>query len=125
MGSMPFLSQTAYVSNIFSDYSPYQERIRFEMESIIFPGESLGCPTGFSMASSGSWCVDLNECLDSPCSHLCTNLVGAYSCSCPGGYAIAGDGHNCVDIDECTTEQYDCPVGLSCKNIPGGYKCGV
>ena len=48
-----------------------------------------------------------------------------FSCSCPGGYAIAGDGHNCVDIDECATEQYDCPVGLSCKNIPGGYKCGV
>ena len=61
-GQMSFLSQTLYVTNIEIDYSPFDERCTFEMEATVFPGESLGCPTGFEMADSGAWCSDLNEC---------------------------------------------------------------
>uniref|UniRef100_A0A803NBS1 EGF-like domain-containing protein n=1 Tax=Chenopodium quinoa TaxID=63459 RepID=A0A803NBS1_CHEQI len=38
-------------------------------------------------------CSDINECADpssSPCSMICTNIPGNYTCSCPSGYA--GDG---------------------------------
>ena len=62
LGAMPFLSQTLYVSNVVTEYSPYDERVRFELESTIFPGDSLGCPDGFSMAESGAWCTDVDEC---------------------------------------------------------------
>ncbi|KAJ1366550.1 hypothetical protein KIN20_027231 [Parelaphostrongylus tenuis] len=41
-------------------------------------------------------CVDVNECLFSPCHHLatCTNIPGSFVCSCPTGYA--GDGKTCI-----------------------------
>ena len=37
--------------------------------------------------------TDINECADkdsSPCSMICTNTHGNYTCSCPSGYT--GDG---------------------------------
>jgi len=72
-GQMPYLSQTVYVSNIVTEYSPYSERITFEMDSTVFPGESLGCPTGFEMAETGAWCTDLDECQSSQ--DRCLNIA--------------------------------------------------
>ncbi|XGW14233.1 hypothetical protein V3C99_000510 [Haemonchus contortus] len=53
------------------------------------------CKHGYEQRKDGK-CVDVNECLSSPCHHLatCTNLLGSFACTCPDGYA--GDGKTCI-----------------------------
>ncbi|KAJ6709283.1 WALL-ASSOCIATED RECEPTOR KINASE-LIKE 21 [Salix koriyanagi] len=47
-------------------------------------------------------CLDIDECTDATvnhnCTHICTNLIGNYTCSCPKGYQ--GDGRK--NGDTCT-----------------------
>ncbi|KAG5250796.1 wall-associated receptor kinase [Salix suchowensis] len=47
-------------------------------------------------------CLDIDECTDATinhnCTHICTNLIGNYTCSCPKGYQ--GDGRK--NGDSCT-----------------------
>ncbi|RZC44398.1 hypothetical protein C5167_037353 [Papaver somniferum] len=58
------------------------------------PGYSCTCNTGFMgnpYLSPG--CQDVDECEDqhkNPCSGICTNTIGSYSCTCPQGHH--GDG---------------------------------
>ncbi|XP_033759151.1 fibropellin-1-like [Pecten maximus] len=39
--------------------------------------------------------LDVNECLDLPCSHICTNVPGSYTCACPTGFELGIDRHTC------------------------------
>lgn len=64
-------------------------------------------------------CVDINECLDSPCDHTCTNSAGGYSCSCDAGYLSTGD--KCSDINECDT--FGCGNNATCANLVPGFSC--
>lgn len=48
---------------------------------------NCGCPKGFRKSGYRGECVDINECLDSPCdSNLnCINTPGGYQCVCANG----------------------------------------
>jgi len=39
--------------------------------------------------------IDIDECLSSPCEHMCTNTVGSFQCSCSGGYQLGSNGKSC------------------------------
>ncbi|KAI0981542.1 hypothetical protein GJ496_005296 [Pomphorhynchus laevis] len=50
-----------------------------------------GCPPGYHEINDGQTCIDIDECLDNPCSHgtSCINTFGGYRCIrniCPQGY---------------------------------------
>ena len=71
----------------------------------------------------------------------CKNTIGSYECQCRSGYR--GSGRICngnisyisnmalnimfltTDIDECDTGLNSCPEGSNCRNLVGGYSCGV
>lgn len=81
------------------------------------------CNNGFRVDSSGSQCIDINECdLDpKPCDFDCRNTHGSFICSCPSGYIIDSDGRKCQDVDECKTGKHNCPQ--SCVNTRGSFEC--
>ncbi|KAG0477466.1 hypothetical protein HPP92_013901 [Vanilla planifolia] len=64
------------------------------INSTNLPGYRCICQSGFSgNPYLGDGCQDIDECADeatSPCSSICENEPGSYTCSCPGGYT--GDG---------------------------------
>ena len=39
--------------------------------------------------------VDVDECINSDCEHICTNIDGSYICSCIDGYSLDENGRNC------------------------------
>ncbi|KAI6201251.1 EGF-like domain-containing protein [Aphelenchoides besseyi] len=55
------------------------------------------CFEGYERAHNSSQCVDVNECLLSPCdmSAICTNLDGTFRCQCVDGYV--GNGVECKE----------------------------
>ncbi|VDM63741.1 unnamed protein product [Angiostrongylus costaricensis] len=55
------------------------------------------CKHGYVDDTNGN-CIDVNECLFSPCHHLatCTNLPGSFVCTCPAEYV--GDGKTCIQL---------------------------
>lgn len=56
----------------------------FNYSSLFTSGGDFECPAGYDLDNAGSWCNDVDECVTmKPCSHTCTNLVGAFLCSCP------------------------------------------
>ncbi|XP_039615423.1 fibrillin-2 isoform X1 [Polypterus senegalus] len=81
------------------------------------------CQLGYVMDLTGTTCVDMNECLQSPkpCSFICKNIEGSYLCSCPHGYILQDDGKTCRDLDECQTKQHNCQ--FLCVNTIGGFTC--
>ncbi|CAO2594141.1 Fbn2, partial [Lemmus lemmus] len=52
------------------------------------------CKVGYTTDISGTACVDLDECSQSPkpCNFICKNTEGSYQCSCPRGYVLQEDG---------------------------------
>ena len=40
--------------------------------------------------------LDIDECEENPCHHMCFNSEGSYSCSCRISYIIQLDGHTCL-----------------------------
>jgi len=46
--------------------------------------------------------IDIDECLNTFCSHGCTNTDGSYICSCPDGLFLDDNGRSCSGIIECT-----------------------
>lgn len=42
--------------------------------------------------------ADIDECLSSPCEHICTNLVGSFQCSCNTGYQLDFNQRSCRGI---------------------------
>ncbi|CAD5220901.1 unnamed protein product [Bursaphelenchus xylophilus] len=60
------------------------------------PGSySCECFEGYEKAHNSTTCVDINECLLSPCdsSAVCTNLDGTFQCKCVDGFV--GNGIEC------------------------------
>ncbi|XP_055962583.1 hemicentin-1 [Sorex fumeus] len=124
-GRMPFLVETLQASALEADYNPLDESLAFRVHAAISKGErSNQCPAGFTLDSVGPFCTDEDECAaGTPCSHVCHNAMGTYSCSCPPGLAIAADGRTCSDIDECALDGHSCPPTQACDNTIGSYRC--
>ncbi|XP_016101547.1 fibrillin-2b [Sinocyclocheilus grahami] len=81
------------------------------------------CNVGYTDDFTGTSCVDMDECSQSPkpCNFLCKNTEGSYLCSCPRGYILQPDGKTCKDLDECSTKQHNCQ--FLCVNTIGGFTC--
>ncbi|XP_071399443.1 fibrillin-2b [Centroberyx affinis] len=81
------------------------------------------CNVGYKTDFTGTACVDMDECAQSPkpCNFLCKNTEGSYLCSCPRGYTLQPDGKTCKDLDECATKQHNCQ--FLCVNTIGGFTC--
>ncbi|XP_018574078.1 fibrillin-2-like [Anoplophora glabripennis] len=81
------------------------------------------CPRGFKLSTSGTYCLDSDECEDdSKCTEGCQNLVGGYRCGCPEGYVLHYHFNQCVDENEC--QNNPCGSSGTCFNTPGSYRCG-
>ena len=39
--------------------------------------------------------IDIDECLSSPCEHICSNTLGSFQCSCNSGYQLDFNGRSC------------------------------
>ncbi|KAI8480944.1 hypothetical protein Bbelb_413170 [Branchiostoma belcheri] len=76
------------------------------------------CPPGYE--GNGTICQDVDECETNRCQHVCTNLIGNFTCDCYAGYYIADNGFECYDIDECSLPN-NC--SQRCDNTDGSYKC--
>ncbi|KAM9367882.1 fibrillin-2 [Phaethornis superciliosus] len=81
------------------------------------------CKIGYTTDISGTSCIDLDECSQSPkpCNFICKNSEGSYQCSCPRGYILQEDAKSCKDLDECQTKQHNCQ--FLCVNTLGGFTC--
>ncbi|XP_076373655.1 fibrillin-1-like isoform X1 [Tachypleus tridentatus] len=85
------------------------------------------CPRGYITDSSGTSCVDTNECLDdTKCQYGCQNMAGGYRCACPEGYLQHYYWNQCVEIGT-----FDGTVNAGCQSSqcvfgcsPGGASCG-
>ncbi|KAF3697073.1 Fibulin-2 [Channa argus] len=80
------------------------------------------CQRGYQYDSFRRMCVDVNECLATPCSQECANIYGSYQCYCRQGYYLREDGHTCDDIDECS-QSIGHLCTYRCVNVPGSYQC--
>ena len=80
-----------------------------------------GCPTGYSLHSSGE-CRDEDECNEeTDCQHTCVNTDGSFYCTCNEGYELASDGYSCDDVNECLDLNGGCEFG--CLDNIGSYQC--
>ncbi|XP_064612216.1 fibulin-5-like, partial [Liolophura sinensis] len=52
------------------------------------------CKAGQTVNPNGS-CSDIDECQENPCTGLCTNTDGSFTCSCLTGYKLLSDRLNC------------------------------
>ena len=41
---------------------------------------------------------DIDECMEDPCDHNCTNTDGSFTCSCNNGYELDENGRSCNGI---------------------------
>lgn len=81
------------------------------------------CPRRFKLDSTGTYCIDADECLDdTKCPEGCQNLVGGYRCGCPEGYVLHYYYNQCVDDNECSNNP--CGGTGNCFNTPGSFRCG-
>lgn len=56
-------------------------------------GYECTCRPGFKVnVINKHLCDDVDECLDRPCSQICTNTYGSYHCSCQEGYVSRENG---------------------------------
>ena len=69
-----------------------------------------------------SVCVDVDECVNSPCDRNanCFNNPGSFSCSCSTRYV--GDGFSCL-VDDCATGYHNCHINATCENFEGLFNC--
>ena len=111
------------------------------------------CPDGFNWDTTGSDCVDENECdggtHDCSVDEVCVNSEGSFSCviadcsvlgcshtctqgqlpcTCPQDLSLAEDALTCVDQDECALNLDHCPQDSHCVNTRKqtdvrGYYC--
>ncbi|XP_054548958.1 fibrillin-3 isoform X3 [Talpa occidentalis] len=80
------------------------------------------CPLGYQLDSTGSRCVDTDECsVGHPCGEgTCTNVIGGFECACADGFE-PGPTITCEDIDECAQNPLLC--AFRCHNTEGSYVC--
>lgn len=76
------------------------------------------CADGYMLAPDERTCLDVDECLGSPCEQICVNALGTFECQCHEGYYINDKGE-CEDIDECIND----PCEHACENTPGSHIC--
>ncbi|XP_076459739.1 uncharacterized protein LOC143292928 [Babylonia areolata] len=81
------------------------------------------CLDGFQQDSDDSTrCVDIDECAGTtPCSSVCKNIPGTYTCDCHDGYRLNSDGISCDDINECAEKTDGCQQ--ECVNTEGSFQC--
>ena len=72
------------------------------------------CEPGYIF--SNNECVDIDECLNSPCepTAICINTIGAYQCQCPPGTVPDAFGR-CRSSDQCLSDN-DCLKTATCNN---------
>eukprot|EP00794_Sanderia_malayensis_P006995 gene6995-7780_t len=82
------------------------------------------CSAGYECVDrcsvDGYSCIDIDECLSSPCQNnaTCSNLVNKYTCTCLPGYA----GVNCeIEVNEC--ESNPCQNGGTCNDLVNRFTC--
>lgn len=81
------------------------------------------CPRGYTTDSTGTMCIDTDECVDSTrCQHGCENMVGGYRCACPEGFLQHYYWNQCVDDNECSGPASACGSAM-CLNTVGSYSC--
>lgn len=80
------------------------------------------CPSGF-LGNGIDFCVDLDECINSPCQRYasCNNTEGSYSCTCNTGFSPVES--QCEDINECLSQSHSCTANQICENTIGSYLC--
>ncbi|CAH2316004.1 hemicentin-2 [Pelobates cultripes] len=124
LGHQRKLTQQVHVGSIRSTYLPGSEELRFQLKASVRQGMNGGaCPAGF-LQTGDSYCTDEDECeTHMPCSHICHNVLGSFSCSCPSGYMLSSDRKNCRDVDECGLGSHHCKAGQECVNVAGSYQC--
>ena len=82
------------------------------------------CAPGYVKSYDGS-CMNVNECLQSPCSDknsFCVDTEGSYFCTCKKG--LIGDGKflvGCIDANECIFDP--CDQNAVCENSFGSFQC--
>lgn len=78
---------------------------------------SVECSSGYKFDQHAGTCVDIDECLQSPCQHYCRNHGGGYECYCRRGFKAIGN--ICTDINECERN----PCSYECVNVVGSFRC--
>ncbi|XP_030626803.1 thrombomodulin-like [Chanos chanos] len=69
------------------------------------------CESGYEM--NNNKCIDIDECVNSPCEHSCVNTESSYYCTCFDGYIISSeDGNRC----ELHCSQRECPAVCDVNN---------
>ncbi|XP_078603491.1 uncharacterized protein LOC144877475 isoform X1 [Branchiostoma floridae x Branchiostoma japonicum] len=97
------------------------------------PGYRQTLDVSYMCMRNGSWhtpldlgngdvqpCIDIDECLSSPCRNnaTCTNLENSYSCECVPGFT----GNDCdEEINECQSDP--CQNGGYCSDDVNDYNC--
>ncbi|XP_064187167.1 thrombomodulin-like [Anguilla rostrata] len=95
-------------------------------------GVACSCAPGFEMVRGK--CMDIDECSDGTCEHICTNTQGGYNCSCSKGYKqMSTDSHRCelhCPSEECTAvcdkndpTKCSCPFGYILDQSENGSFC--
>ncbi|KFP19291.1 Hemicentin-2, partial [Egretta garzetta] len=91
MGLQPPRVQHVRVSAVETSFDPASEELRFQLRASLDAGADRDqCPPGFVLGPQQLYCLDVNECLQSPppCAFECRNLRGSYECLCPPGRTL-------------------------------------
>ncbi|KAK3579903.1 hypothetical protein CHS0354_031421 [Potamilus streckersoni] len=78
------------------------------------------CAKGFQLSNEGTKCLDIDECVSSPCSQSCSNFDGGFSCHCFQGYDLEKDKRTCV---ECKYPKYGNYCQETCNCGTHGVRC--
>ncbi|KAG8182020.1 hypothetical protein JTE90_013951 [Oedothorax gibbosus] len=125
LGEMPYLIEKLYASEMDSYYDQENQVLNYIISAAIGKGSGNDeCLEGFRLSFNGIYCKDINECAsNNPCTHICNNFPGGFSCQCLNGFVLDVDGETCNDIDECNLNLSNCSSSEECVNTVGSFKC--